>query len=269
MRQSVLGVETRLHHKRTSVPAGSSGSAFGGARSQRNLERHDSRHPPRRAVRHRTNSLPWSDVGGPLFGSPQPDRSGQGAARLPSYAPLLHPTTQPVTLKSVPGGRSGADEAVAELFRDYYNQMVKVAVLLVDERGLAEEVVQDAFMKLHQAWDHLEDPHRAVGYLRTSVVNLSRSRLRRRMVARKHAPRLVVVPDNTDPDAAAVIRRATLRSALDRLPRRQREVIVLRYFSELSEAETGQALGISKGAVKAYSSRGMAALSEILGADRA
>jgi RNA polymerase sigma-70 factor (sigma-E family) len=141
-------------------------------------------------------------------------------------------------------------------------------VLLVDDLASAEDVVQDAFVALHRRSGSLREPDAALAYLRASVVNLSRSVLRRRQVARKHLR--VAEPEATAPADSDVLLRDEHRAALaavKRLPRHQREVLVLRYWSGLSEREIAAALGISPGSVKSAASRGLAALQRVLGSE--
>lgn len=151
---------------------------------------------------------------------------------------------------------------LAALYREHARQLVRLAVLLVDDVGIAEEIVQDAFVLVYRKLDQVERP---VAYLRTTVVNLSRSRLRRRYVALRH-PGLVERDASPADDGIAMSddQRAVI-TALQRLPRRQREVLVLRYWSELSEDEIAATLGISNGSVKTHAHRGMAALERELG----
>jgi RNA polymerase sigma-70 factor (sigma-E family) len=159
---------------------------------------------------------------------------------------------------------AGADAAVTALFRAHYAALVRLAVLLVDDDGSAEDLVQDAFARLHRRWRWLRDEEAAYGYLRTAVVNGSRSRLRRlRTVRRHHEPPPVDVPS---PEGDAIVREehAAVRAALGALPRRQREVLVLRYYASYSEAAIAETLGISRGAVKSHASRGLAALTRSL-----
>src|SRR5436309_8348653 len=90
-----------------------------------------------------------------------------------------------------------ADEAVTRLFSAHYRQLVRLAVLLHGDRAVAEELVQDAYVQLHQRWGRLRDPHKALGYLRTSVVNAARSAGRRKVVADRYTasqPPLAHVP---------------------------------------------------------------------------
>lgn len=139
--------------------------------------------------------------------------------------------------------------------------MVRLATLLLggDSRR-AEEVVQDALLGLHRAWQRLDDPARAAGYLRRSVVNGCRSTHRHssverrhlRLVAREEVSRHDTAEDTAEHDAVVRVLRT--------LPVRQREVLVLRYWADASEADIARTLGISAGAVKTHASRGMAAL---------
>lgn len=155
-----------------------------------------------------------------------------------------------------------ADEALEQLYAAHWRALVRLSVLLVRDQGVAEEVVQDAFVAVHAHWSRLREPDKALAYLRQAVVNRSRSALRHRAVVDRHAATLRVVdsPDAT-PDTD---RRAAVLDAMRALPQRQREVLALRYYLDLSEAEIADALGISRGAVKSHASRGAAALRELL-----
>ncbi len=155
---------------------------------------------------------------------------------------------------------------VGALYEQHWRAMVRLAVLLVDDRASAEDVVQDAFVALHRRADALRDPEAAVAYLRVSVVNLSRSALRRRMVARKHLK--VAEPEGTASAADHVLLRDEHRqvmAAVRQLPRGQREVLVLRYWMGLTHREIAAELGISEGAAKSQASRGLAKVEKLLG----
>jgi RNA polymerase sigma-70 factor (sigma-E family) len=169
------------------------------------------------------------------------------------------------------GARTGSDAADSVpvdlhlLYRSHWHQLVRLAVLLVDDIASAEDVVQDAFIALHKHAGGLRDPGAAIGYLRSSVLNLSRSVLRHRMVVRKHLK--VAEPEEVAPADHDVLLRDEHRAALAavrKLPTRQREVLVLRYWGGLSEREIAQTLGISAGSVKSNASRGMSALGRVL-----
>ncbi len=159
-----------------------------------------------------------------------------------------------------------ADAAVAELYAAHWRRLVRLSVLLVHDQGLAEEITQDAFVSLHGRWAHLHSPDLALAYLRQSVVNRSRSALRHRAVVSRFMARQRVpdpMPDASGP-AEAGARRTAVLGALQELPRRQREVLALRYYLDLSEADIAATLGISQGAVKSHASRGAATLRDRL-----
>jgi RNA polymerase sigma-70 factor (sigma-E family) len=160
--------------------------------------------------------------------------------------------------------RTDADEALAALYLRHYPSLVRLAALLLDDRGLSEEVAQDAYIKMHGAWHRLDDPDRALAYLRQTVVNLARSRMRRRLVAIKHAPKPMPDAPSAEYGALAGVERAEVIRGLRSLPPRQREAIVLRYYGDLSETEIASAMGCSNGAVKSHIHRGMAALAKSL-----
>jgi RNA polymerase sigma-70 factor (sigma-E family) len=162
-----------------------------------------------------------------------------------------------------------ADEAVTQMYVVHYRSLVKMAALLVRHSGEAEEIVQDAFVAMHDKWHRLREPDKALAYLRQAVVNRARSSQRHHVVADRHAPQPVLDSAGPEDLAAAAETRAAVMAALHRLPTRQREVLVLRYYSDLSEAEIATTLGISRGAVKSHASRGIGALrGKLEGADR-
>jgi RNA polymerase sigma-70 factor (sigma-E family) len=159
-----------------------------------------------------------------------------------------------------------ADTALEQLYAAHWRRLVRLSVLLVHDVGTAEEIVQDAFVAVHARWSKLRDPDSALAYLRQAVVNRSRSTLRHRAVVLRQAAREApppVAPGADEPSLALARREAVLR-ALRALPIRQREVLALRYFLDLSEAEIAETLGISRGAVKSHASRGSAALRTLL-----
>jgi RNA polymerase sigma-70 factor (sigma-E family) len=156
-----------------------------------------------------------------------------------------------------PPGRAAFDT----LYREQWWPMLRLATGLVDSRGAAEDVVQDAFIALYRNWSSLRDAAAAVGYLRTSVVNGSRSALRRRMTARRHL-HAVVEPPAEGADASSVLaaEHQIVIQALAGLGERQREVLVLRYLSGLPDAAIAEATGLTEAGVRSAASRGLAAL---------
>ena len=157
-----------------------------------------------------------------------------------------------------------ASDVVTELYMGHYNQLVRLAVMLVHDVQTAEEVVQDAFEAMHLAWRRLRDTEKALSYLRQSIVNKSRSVLRHRKVVEMHAPKPAPDEQSAEHAALTLIERSAVTSALRTLPARQREAIVLRYYGDFSEADIAKAMGISRGAVKSHTARAMAALKSIL-----
>ena len=156
--------------------------------------------------------------------------------------------------------RWDADTAVEELYATHYRRLVRLSVLLVRDPETAEEVVQDSFVAMHGTWRTLREPEKGLAYLRQTVVNRSRSVLRRRGVQARYVPPVQRDQHGADEDAIASERRSAVLDAMRALPDRQREVLALRYYLDLSEADIASTLGISRGAVKSHASRGVAAL---------
>jgi len=162
-------------------------------------------------------------------------------------------------------GNGDAEWAVTTLFREHHLELVRLALVMVGDLTTAEDVVQDAFERLHRRWHRLRDPASGLAYARSAVLNGCRTVHRRSAVARKHAPRLagsLAAGPDTD---TAVADRSEMLMALRGLPRRQREVLVLRYYSDPDVAEIAATLRISPGAVRSTSSRALAALPAGLG----
>ncbi|WP_067138238.1 SigE family RNA polymerase sigma factor [Microtetraspora malaysiensis] len=150
--------------------------------------------------------------------------------------------------------------AFAELFAGQYQSLVRLAGLLGADDP--EDIAQEAFARLHSR--RLRDDGAALGYLRVTVCNLTRKRLRHLRVARLYRTGPPSPMPSSEHVALVAEEHRELLSALDRLPRRQREVLVLRYWLDLSEREIAEAMGVSPGSVKTHASRGIAALSKAL-----
>jgi RNA polymerase sigma-70 factor (sigma-E family) len=163
-------------------------------------------------------------------------------------------------LSTDPGG--GLDQA----FRLHRAELVRVAAFILGDRGTAEDVVQDVFVRVHERAEMLSgDPQY---YLRAAVINGCRSTLRRWRLIRRHAERQEQqsqCPPLTTEEATLLDEdRRRVLAALAALPQRRREVLVLRYYLEMSEAEIAATLGISPGTVKSTAARGLAALARQL-----
>lgn len=158
-----------------------------------------------------------------------------------------------------------AAATIASLHREHYRDLVRLAGLLLHDRGASEEVVQDAFVQLHLRWRRLRDPEKAAAWLRSVVLNGVRSRLRHLEVRRRHQAEPHRSHESAEDTALADDRRDRVVAALRTLPVRQREAVVLRYYLDLSEAQMAEAMGVSAGSVKTHLHRGLAALQAQLG----
>lgn len=162
---------------------------------------------------------------------------------------------------------SGVDEAITALFDAYYVSLCRLATLLLGDRAQAEEVVQESFLHTFAGWRRIRDPERAGAYLRAAVVNRCRSRGRRR-VTEERGNRAVWTPEersNRASDPEQRTEAVAVWGAVQDLPPRQREAVVLRYYADLSEQEVALALGCAIGTVKSQLSKARASLGRALG----
>jgi len=154
---------------------------------------------------------------------------------------------------------------LGELYLRHGASATRLAYLLVGDRALAEDLAQEAFVRMAGLFLDLRDPQGVEAYLRKTVVNLSRMHFRRRRVERAYLERQAGRPDPVwEPDPAT---RETLRRALFKLPERQRAAIVLRFYEDLSEARTAETLRCRPGTVKSLVSRGLQTLRNEVGDD--
>jgi RNA polymerase sigma-70 factor (sigma-E family) len=160
------------------------------------------------------------------------------------------------------------DTAIERLFRTEYRSLLRLVSLLVDDPASAEDVVQDAFVKLHRAWDRVGAIDDAPSYLRSIAMNTARSGLRRRIVRDRYRPEQRHEQTSAEDDTVAREHEDEVIAAVRGLPQRQRECIALRYYLNLTESEIAAALGISAGSVKSHTHRAMAALASKLEAHR-
>ena len=207
------------------------------------------------------------DPRGPAPARPAPGRPGPGHPANGRPGPPAPPPQVPSPWAG-PEAEAVTDgpRTLEDLDREHRMRFVRLAILLVDDPATAEDVVQEAFTGLHRHWSRLRDENAALGYLRTAVVNGSRSVLRRRRTAREYTPPHTADARSAESLAMLSAEHQAVVSALGHLPRRQREVLVLRYYGGLSEAEIAEATGISRGTVKSTASRGLDAISKIVGA---
>lgn len=151
------------------------------------------------------------------------------------------------------------DDGFRQFVELRYRDLLRTAYLLTGTTHAAEDLVQTALLNALRHWKHIDDP---MAYVRRAMVN-QRNNLWRRLTSRELITE--VLPERSTPDSSAgVAQRAELLAALRKLPRKMRAVLVLRYWEDLSEAETAALLGCSVGSVKAQASRGLARLREHL-----
>ena len=160
---------------------------------------------------------------------------------------------QPIWHGSAAAGEVHQLASFDDLYRDEYGPMVRLARGLVDTQEIAEEIVQDAFARVYERWNRLDNPG---GYLRTAVVNGARSELRKREVRRRIGIRPFIPPQPEDRDY--------LLDALDQLSPRQKTVLVLKFYADMTEKEIAQAIGVRPGTVKSATSRGLAELRKVV-----
>ncbi|MFI6002320.1 SigE family RNA polymerase sigma factor [Streptomyces sp. NPDC051366] len=149
---------------------------------------------------------------------------------------------------------------LTETYQAHYRSLLRLAALLLDDTASCEDVVQEAFIRVHSARNRVRDRDKTLAYLRQTVVNLSRSALRRRILGLKLLSKPMPNMASAEEGAYDQLERDDLIKAMRGLQRRQREVLVLRYFADMTEAQVAETLGVSLGSVKAYGSRGIAAL---------
>ncbi|MFI9552372.1 SigE family RNA polymerase sigma factor [Nonomuraea endophytica] len=154
---------------------------------------------------------------------------------------------------------------VAAIFAEHQLGLVRLALLMLGDRASAEDVVQEAFTRTHASRGRLRDPDKALAYVRSAVLNGCRSVLRRRATVFRRA--LPYDPPVWSAESAALVgeERREVLLALQRLPRRQREALTLRYYLDLSDPEIAETMGISGGTARSTIARGLAALAKQLG----
>ena len=153
----------------------------------------------------------------------------------------------------------GRDEAIATLFSACYPQLVATGYAVAGDWAVAEELAQEAFVRLWRRWRWVRDPEAAPAYLHRTVVNLGNSAVRRRVLERRVAAFRDGQSVETGPEAGLELRRA-----IAALPPRRRACVVLRYLAGMTEAQTAQTLGITPGTVKSQTHKALRQLRQQL-----
>jgi RNA polymerase sigma-70 factor (sigma-E family) len=187
------------------------------------------------------------------------------ASAAPAAADAAVPS--PTRFAAPTGTAADAQTAVTALYQEHALGLVRLAHVMLGDRTAAEDVVQEAFGGLYRRWAHLSDTDRALPYVRSAVLNGSRSALRRRRKASLEED--VQQPVAVSAEAAVLTgeQRREVMEALRRLPGRQREVLVLRFYLDEPEAEIARLMGIGQSTVRSTTHRALAALARLLGED--
>jgi len=187
--------------------------------------------------------------------------SGQGRQTLTGRGSLLF-------VDSTDAPPELTDGDLAALYRRHALGLVRLAVVMLGQQAAAEDVVQDAFLGLYRRLGSLADPSLALAYLRSSVLNGCRTAVHRQhrqgAAAARAAAGAAVPVDSADAWALLDEEHREVLAAIKRLPDRQREAIVLRFYLDMSEEEVARTMGISRGTVKSATHRGLAALGRLL-----
>jgi RNA polymerase sigma-70 factor (sigma-E family) len=173
-----------------------------------------------------------------------------------------------------------ATASVTALYAEHALGLVRLAVVVTGDRAAAEDIVQDAFLGLYRRWDQVSDMTAPLAYLRVSVMNGCRTALRRRSrlglwsgagfggdldeAALAESGPFAGLAESAEASVLLGEEQRLVAAALRKLPRRQREAVVLRYYLDLSIEETAQVMGISPGTVKSATHRGLAAVGRTL-----
>ncbi|MEV7440963.1 SigE family RNA polymerase sigma factor [Streptomyces sp. NPDC091204] len=200
--------------------------------------------------------LTAAPIPGGLVPAPRDSAEAAGSSRNEPSEATAEVTAEP-TVEVVAG--TTVDHLTAT-YQAHYRSLLGLAALLLDDTASCEDVVQEAFIRVHSARNRVRDREKTLAYLRQTVVNLSRSALRRRILGLKLLSKPMPDMASAEEGAYDQLERDDLIKAMRGLQRRQREVLVLRYFADMTEAQVAETLGISLGSVKAYGSRGIAAL---------
>ena len=162
------------------------------------------------------------------------------------------------------GSAQGVDPLVVTLFTTEAARLVSLARFFVDDRTAAEDLVQEAFIRLARSSHRIQDETRAAAYLRSIVINLARDHNRRGLVSLRHRPPAVEDEPSAEEQATGRESRREVVAALRGLPKRQRDCVALRYYLELPVPEIAETLGLSVNSVKTHLQRGLRSMAVAL-----
>ena len=175
-------------------------------------------------------------------------------------------TVAEIDLEPLDVGGTAPD--VVELFAQEAASLTRLARFYLDDRTAAEDLVQEAFIRLSRSSGRIRRGGNAAAYLRSIVINLARDHNRRGLVSLRHRPPALPDAPSAEEDATHRADRQEVIDALRSLPRRQRDCVTLRYYLDLSIADIAETLGLSSNTVKTHLQRGLASLATTLEAKR-
>jgi RNA polymerase sigma-70 factor (sigma-E family) len=196
------------------------------------------------------------------MGNPDPGRFRRVDPARPPGLMKSHGVSEQSAPPQLAAG-AGAEAAVTALYQANALSLIRLAYIMLGDLPSAEDVVQEAFYGLYRRWDRLTDASGALYYVRASVLNGCRSVLRKRAVRRRS---LAYQPSAASAEAVVLSgeEREEVIRALARLPHRQREVLVLRFYSELSDEEIARVMGIRQSTVRSAAYRALETLGRAL-----
>ena len=160
------------------------------------------------------------------------------------------------------------DVGLRQLYERRHADMVRFAAFLTGDVSIAEDIAQEAFAKLFDAWDRIGDLDRVDAYLKATVVNLVRGGQRKQQIAERRATSHLTVVPSAEDSAVGQIGRQRVLSAVSALPLRQRACVVMRHWMRLTESEIAEILDLSVGSVRTHIKRGTESLKTSLGDER-
>lgn len=218
-------------------------------------------------MRFRAPPSPWVDPPGlaallrtTFHAACHPDAASRTSVRVMGGLLAMADHTHVVLPRAVVAPALDVDVLVRELYDEHAASLARLVRLFVDDRNAAEDLVQEAFIRLSRHADRIEDRSKSAAYLRSIVLNLARDHNRRGLVSLRHRAPADDVQATAEDEVVLRDDQRQVIEALRTLPTRQRDCVVLRYYFESGIAEIAATLGISENSVKTHLKRGLASL---------
>ena len=182
------------------------------------------------------------------------------SSNVGATAPMADGEIDDLYVESVSADEADADAAVSALYRSHAADLVGMIWAFLGDRPAAEDITQEAFLRLRQRWGQLRDRASAPAYLRSTAFNLARSGLRHHLVVSRHAGETIVPLSSAEEGTMLRADQQEVADALRSLPPRQRACLVLRYYADMTDTQIAEHLGLSASSVKTHIARGLARL---------